>query len=141
MGTIFVAYGGHEGREAVLAFAAERAAASGDDLYVYHAQESVDEAEEPFRREIEAVIERTAPGVDYEVAIERREAESDRTNVSNRKRLVDAILAGDREFECVVMGEIEHGPIESIALPSMTEAVLETRAVPVVLVPVDVAEE
>ncbi|PSP99806.1 hypothetical protein BRC92_13455 [Halobacteriales archaeon QS_4_69_31] len=135
MPTIFVAYGGPEGREGVLAFAAERAAASGDDLYVYHAGESVDEEGDSLRQEIDGVVERTAPGTDYEVAIEPRQAESDATNVSTQKRLIDAIF-DDREFAYVVMGNVEHGAIESLTIPSMTEAVLDTHNIPVVLVPV-----
>jgi nucleotide-binding universal stress UspA family protein len=136
MPTIFVAYGGPEGREEVLAFAAERAAASGDDLYVYHAGESVDEEGDSLRREIDGVVERTAPGIDYEVAIEPRQAESDATNVSTQKRLVDAIFDDDREFAYVVMGNVKHGAIESLTIPSMTEAVLDTHDIPVVLAPV-----
>lgn len=137
MGTIFVAYGDHRGNEDVLAFAAERAAASGDDLYVYHAQDTVDEDNESLRREIDAVIAERAPDVSYEVRVEPRQAESDRTNVSTQKRLVDAILEADREFVYAVMGDVEHGAVESITVPSMTKAVLETRSIPVVLVPVD----
>lgn len=136
MATIFVAYGGPEGREDVLAFAVERAVASGDDLYVYHVQESADEDAAAVREEVDAVIERTAPDVDYEVVVAARVAESDATNVSHQKLLVDAVLESDREFAYVVMGDVEHGAIESITLASMTEAVLEAREVPVVLVPV-----
>lgn len=135
MATIFVAYGG-TGREAVLGFAAERAAASGDDLLVYHVQESAEETSGPVQSEIEAVMDGASTDVAYEVAIERREAESDETNVSQQKRLIDAVTDPDREFTYAVMGEVERGPIESITLPSMTEAVLETRSIPVVLVPV-----
>ena len=137
MATIFVAYGGPAGREAVLAFAAERAAASGDDLYVYHALASVDAEDEPVRREIEDVLAETAPEVSYEIRIEARPGDSDRANVSTQKQLIDAVVDADREFAYVVMGDIHHGPIESISIPSMTEAILETRKVPVVLVPVD----
>jgi len=135
MATIFVAYGDHDERETVLAFAAERAAASGDDLYVYHAQED-HEQPEPLREEVAAVIERTAPAVEYETSIDVPDVESDLTNVSKQKRLLDAILGTDREFAYVVMGNVERGPVERLALPSMTEAVLESRGVPVVLVPV-----
>jgi len=137
MGTIFVAYGSHPGREKVLQFAVERAAASGDGLYVYHAQESVDEDSKPLRREIDAVLAEAASDVDAEVRIEPRGGESDRANVSTQKQLVDAIVDADREFTYVVMGEVEHGPLESITMPSMTEAALKTRTIPVLLVPVD----
>lgn len=136
MATIFVAYGGPAGRKEVLRFAAERAAASDDSLHVYHVQESADESFEAIRSEIESMLEETAPDVPFDIEIERREAEGDDTNVSNQKRLVDALTDPDREFAYAVMGEIEHGPIESISLPNMSEAVLETRSIPVVLVPV-----
>jgi len=66
-------------------------------------------------------------------------AETDDTEaaaVSKQKRLTDAVLEGDREFEYVVMGEVEHGRIEELMLPSLTEAVLGTHEVPVLLVPV-----
>jgi nucleotide-binding universal stress UspA family protein len=135
MATIFVAYGG-DGREDVLRFAAERAAASGDDLYVYHARESAGENRDAVEAEIRRLLDAQAPDVPAEIVVESPAEESDRTNVSRQKRLVDAVLADDREFAYVVMGEIEHGPIESITLASMTEAVLEAHEVPVVLVPV-----
>lgn len=136
MATICVAYGGPGDRAAVLRFAAERAAAAGDDLFVYHLQESPDDDADDVRAEIDDVLQRTAPDVPVEVVVERRECESDETNVSSQKRLVDTITGADREFASVVMGDVERGAIESITLPSMTEAVLETRSIPVVLVPV-----
>jgi nucleotide-binding universal stress UspA family protein len=136
MATIFVAYGDHDDRESVLSFAAERAAASGDDLYVYHAQERGDESSDAVREEVAAVMERTAPDVAYETVVDTPEEESDLTNVSTQKRLLDAVLGSDREFAYVVMGNIEHGTVERFVVPSMTEAVLESRGVPVVLVPV-----
>jgi nucleotide-binding universal stress UspA family protein len=136
MGTIFVGYGDHEGREGVLAFAAERAAASGDDLFVYHVEEASDESAAAIRGEVAAGIDRTAPGVEFEVHMAGPEKHSDRENVSKQKRLLDAITDPDREFEYAVMGNVEHGPVESLTIPSATEAVLESRSIPVVLVPV-----
>lgn len=137
MATIFVAYGDEAGRDEVLAFAAERAAASDDDLHVYHVAETVDEPATPVREAIEAVVERVAPSVEYTVEIEQREAESDATNVSNQKRLVDAIAAAGDDVAYVVMGNLAHSAVESFVVPSMTEAVLKGRTVPVVLVPAD----
>jgi nucleotide-binding universal stress UspA family protein len=135
MGTIFVAYGGEpEERTAVLEFAAERAAASSDGLFVYHVQEG-DESDRDLRTEVRDVVERVAPGIPLEVDLNVRE-DSESANVSKQKRLTDAIVGGGREFEYVVMGEVEHGAIEGLVLPSMTEAVLDTHAVPVLLVPV-----
>lgn len=134
MGAIFVAYGGSpEERSAVLEFAAERAAASGDGLFVYHVQEG-DESDPDLRAEVREMVERVAPDVPLEVDLNVRE-NSESANVSKQKRLVDAIVESGREFEYVVMGEIEHGRIEGFSLPSMTQAVLDTHEIPVLLVP------
>jgi nucleotide-binding universal stress UspA family protein len=135
MGTIFVAYGDHDGRESVLAFAAERAAASGDDLFVYHIEEAEDQSAAAVREEVATVIERIAPDVDIEVNVAVNGEYSDRSNVSKRKRLLDVITRSGREFEYAVMGNVERGPVENLVLPSMTEAVLESQSIPVVLVP------
>lgn len=135
MGTIFVAYGDHDGREDVLAFAAERAAASGDDLLVYHVEDG-EESPGAVREEVAGVIERVAPDVSYETRIPVPANDSDLSNVSTQKRLLDAVLGTDREFEYVVMGNVERGTVERFVVPSMTEALLESRGVPVVLVPV-----
>jgi nucleotide-binding universal stress UspA family protein len=135
MGTIFVAYGDHEGREDVLAFAAERAGASGDDLLVYHVEEFEAESPDAVREEIADVMAETAPDVDYRTEVSAPEEHSDRTNVSKQKRLLDAVLDSGREFEYVVMGNVERGRVESLSIPSATEALLESRGVPVVLVP------
>ncbi|WP_436907621.1 universal stress protein [Halosimplex marinum] len=135
MATIFVAYG-EDGREDVLAFAAERARASGDDLFVYHYQETADEAAETVRSEVEAVLDEVAPDVAAEVVVEEGRGRSDETNVSSQKKLVDAIRERDPEWSYVVMGNVEHGAVESFVLPSLTEAVLDLRDVPVLLVPV-----
>jgi nucleotide-binding universal stress UspA family protein len=135
MGTIFVAYGDHGEREQVLAFAAERAAASGDDLFVYHVEEAEEESPDAVREEVADAIERTAPGVDYEVNVAVHGEYSDRSNVSKQKRLLDVLTQSGREFEYAVMGNVERGAVESMVLSSMTEAVLESRSIPVVLVP------
>ncbi|QLH80368.1 universal stress protein [Halosimplex pelagicum] len=132
MGTIFVAYGG-EGRESVLEFAAERARETGDDLHVYHLRELVGESID-VRSEVEAVLDRTAPGVDASVAVES--ADDDEAGPSTKRRLAEVAADADRDWTYVVMGDVEHGAVEEFVLPSMTEAVLETRAVPVLLVPV-----
>jgi nucleotide-binding universal stress UspA family protein len=135
MATIFVAYG-EDGREGVLSFAAERARASGDDLFVYHYQETADEAADAVRSEVEAVLDEVAPDVAAEVVVEVGRGRSDETNVSSQKKLVDAIRERDPEWSYVVMGNVEHGTVESFVLPSLTEAVLDLRDVPVLLVPV-----
>lgn len=142
MGTIFVAYGQEPYRETVLEFAAKRAAAAADDLFVYHIHEVNDQSTEQMRGEIEAVIQRTAPDVDFEITIglpehlDPQESKYERSTVSPRKQLLDAITATDRDYEYVVMGNIEHGPVEEFFLTSMTEAVLDTYEIPVMLVPV-----
>lgn len=136
MGTLFVAYGEPDERTAVLEFALERAAAAGDDLLVHHVLES--EAEEPdaIREEVATTVERVAPDVAFEVRLDDRGVYSDESNVSTRKRLIDAILADGAEYDYVVMGNVEHGAIEELTLSSVTEAVLDTHAIPVLLVPV-----
>lgn len=138
MGTVFVAYGKESSREPVLEFAAERAAVAGDDLFVYHIRELDDPSDERIRTEIEEVIRRTAPDVDFEVSIgglDTQEGEYEQSRVSKRKQLLDTITATDRDYEYVVMGNVERGPIEEFVLSSMSEAVLDTRRIPVMLVP------
>jgi nucleotide-binding universal stress UspA family protein len=136
MGTIFVAYGEAEHRTAVLEFAVEQAAASDHDLLVCHIQESSKESARAIREEIDLVVQRIAPDLPVEVRINTRDEMSDQTNISAQKRLVDAILEPDRDYEYVVMGDIERGSIEGLAHASLTEAVLKTHAIPVLLVPV-----
>lgn len=136
MGTIFVAYGDHDERDRVLAFAAERAAASGDDLFVYHVEEAEDESPAAVREEVAAVVERVAPDVAFETRVSVPDSSSDRVNVSKQKQLLDVLTASGREFEYAVMGNVDRGAVESLVLPSMTEAVLESRSIPVMLVPV-----
>lgn len=136
MACIFVAYGITDSRISVLEFALERAAAAGDDLLVHHLKESREEPADAIRTEVDEVVQRVAPGVQYEVRIDDHGVYSEDTNVSNQKRLIDAILEDDREYAYVVMGNIERGTIEELTLSSMTEAVLETHDIPVMLVPV-----
>lgn len=136
MGTIFVAYGGPAHGNRVLEFAVEQAAASGYDLLVYHVEEDVAESVQAVREEIETVVEATAPEVTYTVEIDARDEVSDLTNVSKQKRLTDALLDADRDYEYVVMGDIQRTSLEGLAHASMTRAVLELHAFPVVLVPV-----
>lgn len=136
MGTIFVAYGDHDERERVLAFAAERASGSGDDLFVYHVGGADEESPGAVREEVAAVVERTAPDVEVETCVSVPDSRSDRSNVSKQKQLLDVLTASGRDFEYAVMGNVERGPVESLVIPSMTEAVLESRSIPVVLVPV-----
>lgn len=135
MGTIFVAYGG-TGRETVLEFAAERAAEAGDGLYVFHAQDSVDEDTAAVREEIQRVLDRTSADVPVEIDIDSNHPLSDETNVSGQKRLTDALLENDHTFTYTVMGNVQHGTVDSFVLASMTEAVLDTQSIPVLLVPV-----
>ncbi|MFB6266266.1 MAG: universal stress protein [Halodesulfurarchaeum sp.] len=136
MGTIFVAYGEPGHRNRVLEFAVEQAAASEHELFVYHIQEHDDESAKHTREEIAGVIERTDPTVTADVRINTRSEPSDLTNVSKRALLTEAILESDRNFEYVVMGDVERDTLEGLAHASMTEAVLETHAIPVLLVPV-----
>jgi len=136
MGTIFVAYGEPEHRTTVLEFAVEQAAASDHDLFVYHAQESSDESTQATYEEIDQVVQRIAPDLAVEVQIDTRDEVSDQTNVSVQKLLIDAVLASERDYEYVVMGDVERSSIEGLSHASLTEAVLETHAVPVLLVPV-----
>lgn len=139
MGTIFIAYGKEPYRETVLEFAAKRAAAAGDDLLVYHIHESEDESDDRIRTEVKEVIQRTAPDVDFEVSIGRldtQEGEYEQSTVSKQKQLLNMITVNDRDYEYVVMGNVEQGLVEEFLLSSMSEAVLDTHTIPVMLVPV-----
>lgn len=136
MGTIFVAYGESEHRTAVLEFAVEQAAASDHDLLVCHISESSEASARAIREEIDLVVQRIAPDLPVEVRISTRDERSDQTNISVQKRLLDAVLDPDRDYEYVVMGDIERGSIEGLAHDSLTETVLKTHAIPVLLVPV-----
>ncbi|MFB6359969.1 MAG: universal stress protein [Halobacteriales archaeon] len=136
MACIFVAYGATESRVPVLEYAVERAITAGDELLVHHIQESPEDSADAIRKEVGEIIERFAADVQYEVRIDDHGVYSEDTNVSNQKRLVDAILEDDQEYAYVVMGNIERGTIEELTLSSMTEAVLETHDIPVMLVPV-----
>lgn len=135
MTTVFVAFGEPEQRATVLGFAAKQATASGYSLYVYHIHES-EEPAQSIRAEAERIIT-DAPGqIDYDIDIDQREEFSDLTNVSRQKRLTDAIFSADRDFEYVVMGDIERDRLENFSHASLTRAVLERHAIPVLLVPV-----
>ncbi|MDZ7701522.1 MAG: universal stress protein [Halobacteriales archaeon] len=136
MGTLFVAYGEPGERSAVLEFALERAAAAGDDLLVHHVLETDAEETDAIEDEIAATADRVAPDVAYEVRLDGRAVYSDESNVSTRKRLIDAILEDGVEYTYVVMGNVEHGAIEELSLSSMTKAVIDAHAIPVLLVPV-----
>lgn len=133
MGTIFVAYGEPEHRTSVLEFAAEQAAACDHDLLVYHVQDPTADSAERVREETESVVQGTAPGIAFTVHINTPD---DVSRVSKRKRLTDAILESDREYEYVVMANIERASLQDFTHDSMTEAVLETHEIPVMLVPV-----
>lgn len=47
------------------------------------------------------------------------------------------VESADRDYEYVVMGNIERGPIEEFFLSDMSEAILDTHTLPVMLVPSD----
>lgn len=136
MGTVFVAYGEADSRTPVLEFALERAAAAGDEIFVHHILESTEDSADAVREEVASIVARVAPEVPYNVRIDNRGVSSDASNVSRQKRLTDAILQDDREYAYVVMGNVERGAIEELAMSSMTEAVLDSHEVPVLLVPV-----
>ncbi|MFB6353863.1 MAG: universal stress protein [Halobacteriales archaeon] len=136
MGTIFVAYGEPGDREAVLRLAAEQAGAAGHDLLVYHVQEPESAPADVLRAEVDAVVADVAPDLEATVRVDPRDPVTDETNVSPAKRLVDAVLEEADDLEYVVMGDVERGSIDGLVHASMTEAVLDTHAVPVLLVPV-----
>lgn len=139
MGTILVAYGKDPHRNTVLEFAVERAAAANDDLFVYHINEPEDDSPDQIQTEIQQTIQQAEPGVEFEVAIEDLDTvqeKFERSNVSKQKQLADMIESPDRDYEYVVMGNIERGPIEGFFLSSMSEAVLDTHVIPVMLVPI-----
>ena len=128
MGTIFVAYGDHDERERVLAFAAERAAASGDDLFVYHVEEAEDESPTAVREEVARVIEQTAPGVSVETHVDVPSNHTDASNVSKQKRLLDAVLKQQLELLDVsdVFGVIvDPRPSRRLVCPALVKAEVE----------------
>jgi len=134
MGTIFVAYGEPEHRKTVLTFAANRAAACDHRFFVYHIQDPTADAVADVREEAETVIEGTAPQVPFTVHINTPDGMS---SLPKSKRLLDAILETDPDYEYVVMGDIERGSLETLTHDSLTEAILQTHSIPVMLVPVD----
>ncbi|MDG5778796.1 universal stress protein [Haloarculaceae archaeon H-GB2-1] len=130
--TVLVAYDGGVPSRNALAFAAERAGRTGDELHVYHILEDEKDAA-AIRADVESLLAETAPDVDAEIVFEERDQPSDSTNVSLAKRLLDRI---DRyNYAMVVLGNEEHSALEELTLPSLTKAVLETRSIPVLLVP------
>lgn len=137
MGTIFVAYGESKHRNTVLKFAAKQAADCDHSLFIYHIQGSTVDSIKRIQEKVERVIEKTAPQVPFTVHINTPDEESGLTNLSKPKRLIDAILETDAEYEYVVMGDIERGPFEDLTHDSLTRALLETHSIPVMLVPVD----
>lgn len=139
MGTILVAYGKNPHRKTVLEFAIERAAATNDALFIYHINEREDKSPNEIRTEIEQTIQQAESGVEFEVAINNLNAVEKNIEQSNdpkQKQLADMIESSDREYEYIVMGNIERGPIEGFFLSSMSEAVLNTHALPTMLVPI-----
>lgn len=136
MGTIFVAYGTPDQRRPVLSFAAEQAAASGHELFVYHIHEEEDQSADHIRNEIERVINCIDPDIPFRVQINTPDSQSDLTTTSKRTRLLDAIFESSTDYEYVVMGDIERDAIEGLTHASLTKAVLKKHAIPVVLVPV-----
>lgn len=129
MGNILVAYGGDR-RKGVLEVAVERAAAGGHELYVLHVQGEPGDSSTGIRDEIEAIVQQTDPYIVYDIDIDR----ADEGGGSTQDRLIGAIDA--RAYEYVVMGAVNRGSIEDFTHSSMTEAVLEERVIPVLLVPV-----
>jgi nucleotide-binding universal stress UspA family protein len=139
MGTILVAYGKDPHRKTVLKFAVERAAAANDDLFVYHINEPEDTSPDQIQAEIEQTIQQTNSAVEFEIAIEDLgtvQEKFEQSTISKQKQLADMIDSPDRDYEYIVMGNIERGPIEGFFLSSMSEAVLNTHALPVMLVPI-----
>lgn len=135
MGAIFVAYGERDGRADVLEFAVDQATSCGHDLVVYHVQEAESESPHEVREEIESVVQQRDPFVVYDIEIESLEDHSGEAGPSKQELLLGAVFETDRDFEYVVMGDIERGPIEDIAHSSMTRAILDEGSIPVLLVP------
>lgn len=137
MGTVFVAYGEPEHRDTVLRFAAKQAANCDHDLFIYHIQESTADSIERIHEEAETVLEETAPQVPFSVHINTPDDTSGLSTPSKSKRLIDAILETDPDYEYVVMGDIERGSLEDLTHDSLTRAILKTHSIPVLLVPSD----
>lgn len=127
--TILVAYGSDDASESALRFAAERAARTGDRLHVLHVQTGDEDG--PVTTE---TIDDVLDGIDVEYVLENLGFETgDAANVSVAKRLIDHVLSDDYAY--VVMGNKSKGALEEMLVGSVTEAVLETHAIPVMLVP------
>lgn len=136
MGTIFVAYGGGSHRHAVLETAVELASSGDHDVLVYHLKEEDTDPETTVRDEIRNAVEQVAPYVAYEIEIDGTEDAPDAGEPSRETRLLEAIDRPDREFEFVVLGDVDRGPVEQFTHPSLTRAVLNDATCPVTLVPV-----
>jgi len=136
VGCAFVAYGASQDRISFLEFALGRAEAAGEEILVHRFHEDPATAGEDLRAEVAEVLERVAPDVTSEVRIDDRGVYSEDTNVSKQKRLIVTILEDKRDFMDVAMGNIERGPLGELTLASVTEAVLETHEILVLLIPI-----
>jgi len=136
MGTIFVAYGRPQNRNTVLRFAARQAASCDHELFVYHIHESAEDSVTDVREEAETVLDEATPQVPFTVHINTPNGTFGPSTASKSERLLDAILETDPDYEYVVMGDIERGSLEALTHDSLTEAILRTHSIPVMLVPV-----
>lgn len=136
MGTIFVAYGGGEHRNRVLETAVEQAAAGNHDVLVYHVMTEQTPDERRVRDEIRNVVQQRDPYVAYDIEIDGGAVDGTGTDDPKETKLLEAIDRSALDFEYVVMGDVNRGPVEQFTHSSMTRAVLNEATCPVMLVPV-----
>jgi nucleotide-binding universal stress UspA family protein len=119
-----------------LEFAVDQATTCGHELVVYHIQEAQSESVAEVRKEIETIVQQQDPYLVYDIEIDRWDSRSKERGQSKQNQLRKAIFETNRDYEYVVMGEIERGPIEGITHSSMTKAILKEHEIPILLVPV-----
>ena len=125
---ILVAYDDTDSARRAAAFAAERAAETGETVTVVHIGSAVSEAD--VRAAVEESFE--GDGVVLEVAV-LPSGGSDDANVSVASVLIDLIDAN--EFSMVAMGNERHGLFHGLTEASVTEALIEDQSIPILLVP------
>lgn len=125
---LLVAYDDTDVGKKVAAFAAERAAKTGESVEVVHIGPDFTEAK--LREAVgQGFEDHSVPASFRVIAV----GGSDEQNVSVSATLVDHI--DENDYTMVFMGNEERGLFHDLAEGSVTDAVLKDKLVPVVLVP------
>jgi nucleotide-binding universal stress UspA family protein len=125
---LLVAYDDTDAARRALEFAIERAARTGESVDVVHVGSDVSEPE--IRRTLEDLAVDRGVVATVEVV---PTGGSDAENVSVPARL--AALIEDRDYELLVMGNERHGLFYDLLEGSVSEALIERQAIPLLLVP------